>query len=179
MPAPRFLPDAVFDPAPAGTWVRLVTVGTFVVVVAIMAAAVTRMLFEPHPPPWPVVVSLGVAPALVVAFGFAASLQRYRIAGMKLQIERRFGKVRFSLEGLQSALPDREALRGAGKIVGNDGLRAVAGRFRSKRLGRFHAYVTDNEHAVVLRWPDRCLVISPQQHSLFGETVRKRAGLSR
>jgi hypothetical protein len=151
--------------------------GTVVAVVAITVAVMTGMLLEPHPPPWPVVVLIGVAPALVVALGLAAHLQRYRIVGRELQIERRFGKVRFSLEGLQNALPDREALRGARKIIGNDGLRAISGRFRSKRLGRFHAYVTDSEHAVVLRWPDRCLVVSPQHPSLFVETVRKRVGL--
>jgi hypothetical protein len=62
---------------------------------------------------------------------------------------------------------------------GDDGLGAVTGRFRSRRLGAFRACLTDAEHAVVLRWPDRCLVISPQQHSFFVEAVRKRAGLSR
>jgi hypothetical protein len=64
-------------------------------------------------------------------------------------------------------------------MVGNDGLGAISGRFRSKRLGWFRAYVTDGERAVVLRWPDRCVVISPDQPSWFIETVRKRAGLSR
>ena len=76
-------------------------------------------------------------------------------------------------------MPDRKALRGARKLVGNDGLGAISGRFRSKHLGPFRAYVTDPDHAVVLRWPDRCLVISPDQHSCFVETLRKRAGLSR
>ncbi len=97
----------------------------------------------------------------------------------ELQVELPFRTARFPLEGLKDVTPDREALRGARKIIGNDGLRAISGRFRSKRLGRFHAYVTDGERAVVLRWPDRCVVISPDQHSLFIETVRKRAGLSR
>jgi hypothetical protein len=70
-------------------------------------------------------------------------------------------------------------MRHAWKVHGNDGLGAVAGRFRNKRLGAFRAYLTDTEHAVVLRWPDRCLVISPQQDSFFLEAVRKRAGLRR
>ena len=39
--------------------------------------------------------------------------------------------------------------------------------------------LTDAEHAVVLRWPDRCLVVSPQQHAFFAEADGKRAGLSR
>jgi len=62
---------------------------------------------------------------------------------------------------------------------GNNGLGAIVGRFRSKRLGASRVFLTDAEHAVVMRWPDRCLVISPDQHSYFVEAVRKRAGLAR
>ena len=86
--------------------------------------------------------------------------------------------MRFPLAGLVGATVDREAMRGAWKLYGNDGLGAVSGRYRSKRLGPFRAYLTDVEHAVVLRWSAGCVVISPQQHSYFVEAVRKRAGLS-
>ena len=97
----------------------------------------------------------------------------------ELRIELPFRTVRISLAGLQSATPDRDALRHKFKIAGNDGLGSISGRFRSRHLGPFRAYVSDGDHAVVLRWPDRCLVISPQQHSVFVEVVRKRAGLAR
>ena len=73
----------------------------------------------------------------------------------------------------------RQPMRHAWKLYGNDGLGAYSGRFRSRRLGAFRAYLSDAERAVVLRWPDRCVVISPEQPSYFLEAVRKRAGLSR
>ncbi|HUL52897.1 MAG TPA: PH domain-containing protein [Opitutaceae bacterium] len=178
MPPPRTIPDFEFAPAPLGTRVRLTTLLSLVAVVILGAVIAVLVAREPHPPPWPVFLVAGIAPAIVALICVTARIQCYRIAGDELQIALPFRRARFPLGGLQSATPDREALRGARKIVGNDGLRAISGRFRSKRLGRFHAYVTDPGQTVVLRWPDRCLVVSPQHPSLFVETVRRRAGLT-
>ena len=179
MPQARFIPDAEFAPAPIGTRVRFATLLSAVAAFAVMVAAPLFMQRERHPPPWPVYLAVGIAPAVLAVIWFTARIRRYRLVGEELQIQLPLRTVRFPLEGLKEVAPDREALRGARKMVGNDGLGAVSGRFRSKRLGRFHAYVTDGERAVVLRWPDRCVVISPDQPSWFIETVRKRAGLSR
>jgi hypothetical protein len=110
---------------------------------------------------------------------WASLIRRYRLAGEELLVERRLRTVRIPLAGLISASIDRDAMRHAWKMYGNDGLGAFSGRFRSRRLGAFRAYLTDAERAVVLRWPDRCVVISPEQPSYFLEAVRKRAGLSR
>lgn len=178
MPPARFISDAEFAPAPIGTRVRFTTLLSVAVVVAVTVAAPVLMQQERHPPPWPVYVAVGLAPAVLAVIWFAGRVRRYRMVGTELRVELSWRTVRFSLEGLQSATPDREALRWALKIHGNSGLGVIAGRFRSKRLGAFRAYLTDPEHAVVLRWPGRCVVISPDQHSWFIETVRKRAGLS-
>lgn len=178
MPLSGLIPDAEFAPAPIGTRVRFATLLSAVAVVAVTVAAPVLMQQERHPPPWPVFLALGIAPVVLATVWFTARIQRYRVVDEELRIELPFRTVRFSLAGLQGATPDREALRRMFKVAGNDGLGAISGRFRSKRLGRFRAYMTDAEHAVVLRWPDRCLVISPQQPSLFVEAVRKRAGLS-
>ena len=174
----RFIPDAEFAPASIGARVRIMTLLSSVAVVVAGAVVVVLMSQERRPPPWPVFAASGIAPVIVAAIWFTARVRRYRLAAAELQIELPFRIVRFPLEGLQGATPDREALRGARKIAGNDGLGAISGRFRSKHLGAFRAFVTDPELAVVLRWPDRCLVISPQHPSLFVETVRKRAKLS-
>ncbi len=172
-------PDAVFAPASAGARVRLATMLSIVIVIVLVASLFAAMMLERQAPPWPAFGVIGVAPLVVGAIWFTAHIRNYRVTASELLVELPLRKARFPLPGLQGAEPDRDAFRGARKIVGNDGLRAITGRFRSERLGRFHAYVTDTERAVVLRWPDRCLVISPQQSSLFVETVRKRAGLIR
>jgi hypothetical protein len=178
MPADRFIPDAAFAPAPAGARVRLRRLLAAVSVVLATLVVAVVMMRDRQPPPLVFAVA-GFAPAILGLSWWATRIRLYRLVGGELRIELQFRTMRFPLAGLVSATPDREAMSHAWKMWGNDGLGAVTGRFRSKRLGAFRACLTDAEHAVVLRWPDRCLVISPQQHSFFVEAVRKRAGLSR
>jgi len=174
MPGPRHLPDREFASAPLGGRVRLMTWLTVVLVVTIDAVIVAQLLLERHPPPWPVWPILFSTPAIVVVIWYGALVRRYRLLGGEIVIERAWLTMRLPLAGLVAVETDREALRGAWKIFGNDGLGAYAGRFRSRKLGRFRAYVSDPAWAVVLRWPDRCLVVSPAQPGEFTDAVRAR-----
>jgi len=168
------LPDREFASAPLGGRVRLMTWLTVVLVVTIDAVIVAQLLLERHPPPWPVWPILFSTPAIVVVIWYGALVRRYRLLGGEIVIERAWLTMRLPLAGLVAVETDREALRGAWKIFGNDGLGAYAGRFRSRKLGRFRAYVSDPAWAVVLRWPDRCLVVSPAQPGEFTDAVRAR-----
>jgi hypothetical protein len=179
MPAAQYIPDAEFAPAPASARVRLATMLSTVAVFLAIIVSVILMVRDRNPPPRPVFGAIGIIPVAFALTLFAARIRRYRLVGGELLVEFLFRTARFPLAGLISATADPEAMRHAWKIYGNDGLGSVSGRFRSKRLGAFRAYLTDAERAVVLRWPDRCLVISPDQPTYFIEAVRKRAGLSR
>lgn len=175
MPGPRPSTDREFAPAPLGGRVRFMTwltVASVVVIDAFVAAALLQQ--ERHPPPWWVSPSLLIAPALVGAVWYGALVRRYRLRDDEIVIERAWLTVRLPLAGLIAVEADREALRGAWKIMGNDGLGAYAGRFCSKKLGQFRAYVSDPDCAVVLRWPDRCLVVSPAQPGEFIDAMRAR-----
>jgi len=178
MPEAQYIPDASFAPAPAGFRVRLAILLSAVIAVLAGVVLAVMVLRDPHAPR-AMVAAGGVTPIALAAVLWAARIRRYRLAGDELQIELRFRTVRFPLAGLVSAAADREAMRHAWKMYGNGGLGAYSGRFRSRRLGPFRAYLTDAGRAVVLRWPGRCLVISPDQPTYFLEAVRKRAGLSR
>ena len=179
MNSPHYLPDAEFAPAPAGARVRLTTLLSSVIIFLAITAVLLMASREHNPPPGPAVGAIAIVPVALYLGWFVSRIRRYRLAGNELRVELPLRTLRFPLAGLTGVDPDREAMRRAWKVYGNDGLGAVTGRFRSKRLGAFRAYLTDVEHAVVLRWPDRCVVISPHQHSYFVETVRKRAGLAR
>ena len=174
MPGPRHLPDREFASAPLGGRVRLMTWLTVVLLVIIDAVIIAGLLLERRPPPWPVWPILLSTPAIVVVIWYGALVRRYRLLGGEIVIERAWLTMRLPLAGLVAVETDREALRGAWKIFGNDGLGAYAGRFRSRKLGRFRAYVSDPACAVVLRWPDRCLVVSPAQPGEFVDAVQAR-----
>ncbi len=178
MNSPKYIPDAEFAPAPPGTRVRLTTLCSFVAVFLAITVVLVMVLKDQHPPPGPVVGGIGLVPVAFSVGWFLSRIRHYRLVGNELRVELALRTVRFPLEGLIRVDPDREAMHRAWRTCGNDGLGAISGRFRSKRLGAFRAYLTDVEHAVVLRWADRCVVISPHPHSYFVEAVRKRAGLS-
>jgi hypothetical protein len=87
------------------------------------------------------------------------------------------GRKRFPLGGLAGVARDDAVLHRAIKVWGNGGLGSVRGSFRSKRLGKFYAFMTDAEKAVVLRWPDKVVAVSPVDPEFFIFTVRSAAGL--
>ena len=86
-------------------------------------------------------------------------------------------KERYPLEGLTEAVRDPEVLKGARQYWGNSGLGVIRGRFKSKRIGKFDAYLTDTEHAVVLRWQEKILAVSPADPEFFILSARSAAGL--
>jgi hypothetical protein len=174
MPGPRYLPDREFAPAPLGGRVRLIT--WLALASVVIADAIIAVPLMERYPPWRgwTGLRLLIAPVFIGAVWYGARVRRYRLSGDEIVIARAWLTVRFPLVGLTAVETDREALRGAWKIMGNDGLGAYAGRFRSKKLGKFRAYVSDPAYAVVLRWPDRCLVVSPAQPGEFVDAVQAR-----
>lgn len=84
---------------------------------------------------------------------------------------------RYPLQGLVAAERDPLVLRNARRRFGNSGAGSIRGKFRSKRLGDFEAFLTDPENAVVLRWTDKVLALSPADPEFFIYSARAAAGL--
>jgi hypothetical protein len=87
------------------------------------------------------------------------------------------GRKRFPLEGLVEVSRDPEIMRRAKKVLGSGGLGSIRGHFRSKRVGKFYAFMTGTENAVVLRWPDKVVAVSPADTEFFIYSARSAAGL--
>ena len=51
------------------------------------------------------------------------------------------------------------------------------GYCKSKRMGKFYRFLTNPEKAVVLRWPDNVVAVSPADPEFFMLMSRKAAGL--
>lgn len=169
-----FHPDETFVPAPAGTSVRISTIAVIAIMAVILPLAVWKAT-EAKAPGWvDVVVPMSVL-ALLGLVAWTARIRAYRLQGSVLSIDRPLWPVRVPLEGLESIEADRDALKGAIRLIGNGGLGAISGRFRSRRLGAFRAYVTDGDKAVVLRAGGRVWVVSPDRTRSFIEAVRRRA----
>lgn len=102
-----------------------------------------------------------------------SKVSRFRIEENTLVL----GSKRFPLQGLSGVGRDPDVMRWAIKTFANGGLGSIRGSFRSKRLGKFYAFMTGTENAVVLRWPDRTVAVSPADPEFFMLLVRSAAGL--
>ncbi len=87
------------------------------------------------------------------------------------------GRKRFPMVGLLSIERDPEVLRRAIRVFGNGGLGSIRGFFWSKRMGKFYAFLTGTDHAVVLRWPGNVVAVSPSDTEFFIYTAKSAAGL--
>jgi Bacterial PH domain len=113
--------------------------------------------------------------ALVLALHFVerSRVSRFRIDENCLVL----GGKRYPLAGLSAIDRDREILRRAVRIRGNGGIGAIRGRYWSRRVGKFEAFMTDPEKAVVLRWPNQIVAVSPNDPDFFIYSARAAAGL--
>lgn len=179
-PAPSPVSDEPVEfAAPVGQRVRLATRLCFVLLGVVAVADLALALWLRRLPRG--VWSIGLVPLIIavilVPVTLLAQIRGYRLTRDELVVVRRNRQNRFPLAGLQGVDVDREAMAWSIKVFGNDGLGAITGRYRSKRLGAYQALVTDRERAVVLRWPDRCLVVSPDRPEEFAAEIRRRAGV--
>ncbi len=161
-----------FAAAPWGFRVKLITLG---LVGLLVVLPTLFLLVIPRIELW-VAGLAGGLPASIVGITALFVVRGFRIAGDTLYVRRSFWETAVSLAGLRSAVADPRACAGAWKTVGNDGLFAMHGWFRSKKLGRFRAFVTDPACAVVLAFPDRTLVISPAKPRVLVNALRCRPG---
>jgi hypothetical protein len=87
---------------------------------------------------------------------------------------RRFGwssKIDFS--NLLSATPDLDAMRGSIRLAGNGGLFGFTGLFRNKKLGNYRVFGTDPKRCVILRFPNRIVIVTPENPAEFADAIAK------
>lgn len=168
-----------FALAPAGrrilffTWVSVLLIAGFV------AFNVTLAMQLPAHKFWPVVLApLAGVPVVGLVWWFAR-IKSYRMTESELAVVRQGTTNRFALAGLVRVETGADVLQGMRKRMGNDGIGAITGEFRSKRLGDFEVYATDTAKAVVLHWPDHRLAVSPANASQFIEALVARTACRR
>jgi len=106
----------------------------------------------------PVVILIGCLPFVV---------RSYVITDDAILIRRLFWTTRLVRAGLQSAEFVPNAMRGSIRTCGNGGAFSITGWYWNKRLGFYRAYVTDLKRTVVLRFPLRRVVLSPDEPEEF------------
>ncbi|MDH4038653.1 MAG: PH domain-containing protein [Candidatus Krumholzibacteria bacterium] len=110
-------------------------------------------------------------PALMIVGAALFTIRGYTIERDSILVHRLLWATRLSRTGLKSATHDPAQIAGGIRIFGNGGFFSFSGWFRNKHLGTYRAYITDPSLAVVLRYGDRVVVVSPAEPERFASAV--------
>lgn len=160
-----------FSIAPWPTSLKLLsTLGTVGLI------AVSYAAYSAIPAPSGLTHSFGVGvaavPLLLLIGCLVFIVSGYSVESNQLSVKRLLTSTVVPLSGLERAWADPSACKGSLRVLGNGGLFSFTGRFYSKRLGYYRAFVTDFRRAVVLKFPDRVVVISPAAPQAFLDHLR-------
>lgn len=132
--------------------------------VAILLAALVPVLLLKKPE-WAWLLAL--LPLLLLPGAALFIIRSYTIEPNILAIQRLLWTTRLPLSGLQSAEVRPDVMRGSLRLFGNGGMLSITGLYRNRALGNYRAFVTDLKRTVVLRFPKRTVVVSPENPEQF------------
>jgi len=135
--------------------------------VAVLALVVVAALFAPMRPPLPAAIVLVGLPPLLIGAAFAGRVRGYVLTEDTIIVQRGFWETRLPLAGLRSVTGDVDAMRGSIRVLANGGVFSFTGRFWSSKLGWYRAFATDPSRSIVLRYPQRTVVITPHDPQHF------------
>ncbi|MBN9689658.1 MAG: hypothetical protein J0M24_05415 [Verrucomicrobia bacterium] len=148
-------------------WGRSVRWITGLVTGGILVLGVTLLVLTDRPQNQ---VAVGLTFLFVVLiFGGTAgfAVRGYRLVPGGLEIQRPGWTTRISLAGLSQVEKAPGMFQGFGIKVGNGGFLGFVGWFWTHSEGWFRAWVTDPKRAIRLRFPDRVVVVSPDDPDAF------------
>jgi hypothetical protein len=144
--------------APWGTSLILVSVLVTVICLGVFAGSLwaSCAVRQLHPFRW------GALLPLALLFGmFPFIIRGYTITRDAILVHRLLWDTKLPRAGLESASAEPDAMRRSLRTFGNGGGFSITGWYYNKRLGAYRAFVTDPRRAVVLRYANRRVVLSP------------------
>ncbi|MCC7216653.1 MAG: hypothetical protein IT517_07770 [Burkholderiales bacterium] len=163
---------------PAAPWSTMLRVATLFGGVVLAAAGIGAVMAIPRGTRVPFAETFGVFVAFVPpAIAISAVLfvvLGYEVDRHELRVRRLLWWTSVPLTGLVRVATDPALLKGSVRVFGNGGLLSFTGRFRSREIGPYRAFVTDWSRAVVLFVPGRAIVVSPADPAAFVRAVSAR-----
>ena len=108
---------------------------------------------------------------LVNALSVAVSARGYEVAPGRLSILHPGRRTTLNLSDVQTVSLCPGAFTGSVRLFGVGGLFGFTGLFQNDLLGRYRAFGTDPERAVVLKFAKRTLVVTPDDPAAFVAAV--------
>jgi hypothetical protein len=161
--------------APWSTGLKRISVASIVALVIATLAA----LFAWRQTSAPIALVAVFLPPLVVLGSALCIVKGYVLSGEEIVVKRLGWATRLPLQDLRVVAGDNEAMSSSLRLFGNGGLLSYTGYFWNRRLGRYRAFATDPSRAVVLTYPRRKIVITPDDPQRFivrARTILKNRG---
>jgi hypothetical protein len=118
------------------------------------------------------ILSMIVMPLSILSGGAFFMIRRYELTEDALLVRRAGWSSRVDLSRLVSAEAVPDAMANSMRTFGNGGLFCFAGLFYNKRLGSYRVFATDPKRAVVLRFSDRVVVVTPDDPEAFVASIK-------
>jgi hypothetical protein len=172
MASPKVPKVQVFHPVPVGRRVRWVVLFISSAVVLFVGMHLGLLILLPDAIgnllAW---LALILGPITVALMWYGARIRFYLIDGSDLVIDRAFFPIRIPLANYTLVHEFRGRVGAVDKVMGNDGLGAVAGYFQSAEHGHLRIYASDLAHSIMLEGPSEKLIVSPSDPAAFIEAV--------
>ena len=150
-------------------WSRSLRLLTTFSVVILLTVAMAGGLLGPRQS-WVVRVAMVGAPLAVLLGALVFMVRGYVLTDSGIEVRRLGWSTALPFAGLVAVSGAPQGLRGSLRLFGNGGLFAISGRFR--------AYATDPERAVLLRYRDgKQVVVTPHDVQHFIVRVRSLANI--
>ena len=147
-------------------------------VAVLLIVALVGVLSGPRQLWWWPVVMVGVPLALLIGT-LPFMVRGYVLTPDSIQVRRLGWNTTLPLLGLAAVSGVPDGLRGSLRLFGNGGLFCISGWFWNRRLGRFRAYATDQDRAVLLRYQNgNQIVVTPHDVQHFIVRVKTLANLT-
>ncbi len=105
--------------------------------------------------------------SLLIFGSMLFTVRGYVVTPDAILVRRLLWSTRLALNELTSVQEDPKAMTGSLRTFGNGGLFSFTGLFFNRRLGHYQAFVMDPSRAVVLQYPRRTVVLSPEPPAAF------------
>jgi hypothetical protein len=159
-----------FFTAPWSTLLMIITI----VSCAILLGVILLGAFAGPRGNWLWIGSMVVLPLAILLIAAAFTVRGYILTDDALYVQRLGWRSKIELHNLVTVDLDSQAMEDSLRIWGNGGLFGFTGTFRNQKLGRYQAYATDPARAVVLKFPNRAIVLTPDNPERFVSAVLRR-----
>jgi hypothetical protein len=159
-------------------WSRSLRLITALSVALLLTVALAGLVLGPRRPLAWRMVMVGV-PLVVLLGALVFTVRGYVLTESQIEVRRLGWRTTLPYAGLAAVTGEPDGLRGSLRLFGNGGLFAISGWFWNRRIGRFRAYATDPQRAVLLRYRDDSKVlVTPHDVQHFIVRLRSLANIA-